>query len=859
MTKKFAIVLALFVISIVCCAGCIGPGDNEDPEIPDVPDVPDVPVTPVDPVDPVVPVEEYSIMFMLNYGDAGAYTAETVKAGETVSKPATPTRSGYTFKGWFTAAEGGVEYDFTQAVNADVTLYAQWKKKSSSSSGSSHSHSYTSEITTPATCGQAGVKTFTCRCGDSYTEAVPATGQHTSLKVSEEGKIVCAVCETPLVAQIGTTYYSSFATAMDNAAVDNTNTIVLLNTTSGTVTKKVVIDTNNNVTTLNYDNTKLAVDDIKIKQETVTKALSVTFGDEEVVFEVDTNGDYVESGGYLVVAYTKKDSTYTVYTDNGLKQALNINTNIVVNLATDITESVTVVQVADVKRTIDGKNHKLNGVITIDGKSATIRSAGLTIQNVHFEGMTSGNGPDAYVRLGDGTNAMRYVCGVTVKDCVFDGTGMVAVKSYTGGDYDLILNNCTVNAGMHSLLQVKNVSEGLKVIDCKVYSKNGINLNNGNNLDMSGCTFDVLGYAVRFGESANSADDEIFSITKSTLKSACAESDDAVIVFRAGATNSKLILEETVLEGTPKFKGATAATIIIIDGCTVKVIADGLAQSEDENGNDVFTVSSAAGLKHVMDNNLLGSAGSGDQTLIFDKDAEIDMSEYAWTPISVDGYNGADIMTIEGNGATITGLTAPLFAGGFAGGSGIIIKDLTIADSQIVSSNSATGDGAFISSVDSMDTITLINCHLTCSTVTGAGRTGGLIGWTAGYNNVADGPVKTYITIQDCSVIGCEITAPNSVGGLYGHAGNNAWTYSTIKNCIVKDNILTSTDDGEWRVGVVVGTANVGEVTISGITESGNTLTQTGKTAPAGQSNLYGRFDPGTTGKLVIDNTEISV
>ena len=124
MTKKFAIVLALFVISIVCCAGCIGPGDNEDPEIPDVPDVPDVPVTPVDPVDPVVPVEEYSVMFMLNYGDAGAYTAETVKAGETVSKPATPTRSGYTFKGWFTAAEGGVEYDFTQAVNADVTLYA---------------------------------------------------------------------------------------------------------------------------------------------------------------------------------------------------------------------------------------------------------------------------------------------------------------------------------------------------------------------------------------------------------------------------------------------------------------------------------------------------------------------------------------------------------------------------------------------------------------------------------------------------------------------------------------------------------------------------------------------------------------
>ena len=62
---------------------------------------------------------------------------------------------------------------------------------------------------------------------------------------------------------------------------------------------------------------------------------------------------------------------------------------------------------------------------------------------------------------------------------------------------------------------------------------------------------------------------------------------------------------------------------------------------------------------------------------------------------------------------------------------------------------------------------------------------------------------------------------------------------------------------GVERVGVVVGTANVGEMTISNITESGNILTQTGKTAPAGQSNLYGRFVPGTTGKLTIDGVEI--
>lgn len=46
-----------------------------------------------------------------------------------------------------------------------------------SSSGShSHSHSYTSKITKEATCTEDGVETFTCSCGATYTEAIPAKG-----------------------------------------------------------------------------------------------------------------------------------------------------------------------------------------------------------------------------------------------------------------------------------------------------------------------------------------------------------------------------------------------------------------------------------------------------------------------------------------------------------------------------------------------------------------------------------------------------------------------------------------------------------------------------------------------------------
>lgn len=249
-----------------------------------------------------------------------------------------------------------------------------------------------------------------------------------------------------------------------------------------------------------------------------------------------------------------------------------------------------------------------------------------------------------------------------------------------------------------------------------------------------------------------------------------------------------------------------------------------------------------------------GESGSGNVTVTIDKD--YNLTGYQWTSLTVQGYTGAGVVTVEGNNHKITGLNAPLFAGGFAGASGIVVKDLTLTDVTINDSTSNQGIGAFINNVDSMPKIELDNCHLTDSSIVsnGGARVGGLIGWTSGYNNPNDGPVDTYVTIQNCSVENTKITAKGSVGGIIGHAGVNPATYHTFTNNTVTDCILNSTDDGGWRVGVVVGTANVGEVTITGTKESNNTLAQTGKTAPEGQSNLYGRFVPNGTGKLVIDD-----
>ncbi len=55
----------------------------------------------------------------------------TDSGGQLVSSPGTPTRAGYTFAGWFTAASGGsaISFPYTHGQTANFTLYAQWTAK----------------------------------------------------------------------------------------------------------------------------------------------------------------------------------------------------------------------------------------------------------------------------------------------------------------------------------------------------------------------------------------------------------------------------------------------------------------------------------------------------------------------------------------------------------------------------------------------------------------------------------------------------------------------------------------------------------------------------------------------------------
>ncbi len=256
-----------------------------------------------------------------------------------------------------------------------------------------------------------------------------------------------------------------------------------------------------------------------------------------------------------------EDSFALVNTNAELQAALdNAEDGAVIVFANDIEGDVTVTQKLNVKITINGNGNDFAGVLTVDGKSKTYTTAGLTIKNVNF--VADSISADACIRLGDGTNATRYTCNVTVDNCTFDVPGAVGVKSYTGGDKNLVIKNSTATANAHSLVQAKGI-DGILVKNCDVYSKNGLNFNNSDNVTVSDCTVNTLGYAVRFGESSGGAGyAETYLIENSSLKSAC-DDGDAVIILRGTADYATLTLVNTTIEGTIEITNtATGATVV---------------------------------------------------------------------------------------------------------------------------------------------------------------------------------------------------------------------------------------------------------------------------------------------------------
>ncbi len=75
-------------------------------------------------------VELKTITFDANGGSVSAATAKTNAGGKLIDLP-TPTRSNYTFDGWYDNANGGTKITTDTIFTQDTTIYAHWTKSSS--------------------------------------------------------------------------------------------------------------------------------------------------------------------------------------------------------------------------------------------------------------------------------------------------------------------------------------------------------------------------------------------------------------------------------------------------------------------------------------------------------------------------------------------------------------------------------------------------------------------------------------------------------------------------------------------------------------------------------------------------------
>ncbi|MBR4654923.1 MAG: SUMF1/EgtB/PvdO family nonheme iron enzyme [Kiritimatiellae bacterium] len=106
----------------------------------------------------------YTVTFNANGGCGG--TTRSVASGSAVGTLPTPTRSGYTFDGWWTAASGGTKISTSTKVTGNVTYYAHWNASTTPTTPTSGTYCVI-DLSTGASASKYPV---------TYLDAIPAGG-----------------------------------------------------------------------------------------------------------------------------------------------------------------------------------------------------------------------------------------------------------------------------------------------------------------------------------------------------------------------------------------------------------------------------------------------------------------------------------------------------------------------------------------------------------------------------------------------------------------------------------------------------------------------------------------------------------
>ncbi len=315
-----------------------------------------------------------------------------------------------------------------------------------------------------------------------------------------------------------------------------------------------------------------------------------------------------------------------VSTDKELEAALALDLkNIPILLAADVTNDITAWDSKPMggqntkSITIDGGDHTLTFNQTDSDWANVISQGKLTLKNMTIN--KSGYGTDGGAW---NTHVIMFNCEVELEN--------VTINHSTGIAKDATLKNVAIteDEGFYGLwvkalgqtvnidnltINATNDGRGIKVADQYIDAPASVTLNVANSTFTTASKAAVLvsskaGAVINWGEGNN-------------ISQVAADTEFAVWVDE---------------------DWAAYADKVVVNGAYSKV--EGVVV-------DIVEVKSVDGLKDALVD--AGNAGAGN-TII-----DLAEGEYTipsdWTPISVDGYHGADIVTLNGNGAVLKGMT----------------------------------------------------------------------------------------------------------------------------------------------------------------------------------------------------------
>ena len=161
---------------------------------------------------------------MVTYDSQGGSTISngSTSTGGTVSNPGNPTRSGYSFNGWFVASSGGssISFPYTHGQTASFILYAQWTVVASPTIDPV---TLTSAMST--TYGTASTEVSFITSGSNLNDNITVTAQ-VGYQVSTDN----TTFGSSFSVSSGTTVYLRFSATQVAGSYDNATAVVLSST-----------------------------------------------------------------------------------------------------------------------------------------------------------------------------------------------------------------------------------------------------------------------------------------------------------------------------------------------------------------------------------------------------------------------------------------------------------------------------------------------------------------------------------------------------------------------------------------------------------------------------------------------------